>query len=103
MTRGPSQTKHPASTRRGAVAQQRAQPLHVGVMCAERGRQRHVRCVRDPHDVWVSDASASRAFQGLAGGVDERAEGRGLAHREVGEDLAVDLDLRGLQPRNDRE
>src|SRR6476659_4578441 len=39
----------------------------------------------------------SGSVEGLASGRDERAEGGGLADREVGEDLAVDIHLRGLQ------
>src|SRR5205085_9915064 len=41
--------------------------------------------------------SCSGSFERLARGADERAEGGRVAHREVGEDLAVDLDLGGLQ------
>ena len=99
ITRGPSHTNTPVLVARAAVAQQRAQPFDVGVVVPERRAHARRRCVRDPHTVWVRDASTSRSVQGLAGGGDEGAEGLGLAHREIGEDLAVDVDLGGLQTR----
>ena len=71
----------PVLLARRAVAQQRAQP---------RGPRRASRPAR-------GGVGQLRRRREPRGGGDERTERRRLAHREVGEDLAVDVDLGGLQ------
>src|SRR6476646_9698966 len=53
---------------------------------ALRGRSGHARCAR------------SGRVQCLAGRADQGAERLGLPDGEIGEDLAIDVDLGGLQP-----
>ena len=67
---------------RRRVAQQRAEPLDLAVLRAE--------C-----DRLVAGHAASSASRAV---LTRAPNAVGVAHREVGEDLAVDLDLGGLQP-----
>src|SRR5690349_8976985 len=50
---------------------------------------------------WTSRGRTSGSVEGLSGRGDERAERGVVTNREVGEDLAVDVDLGGLQPRDE--
>src|SRR6186997_268991 len=74
MTRGPSQTNTPSSSR------------------VRRSRSSAFRRL-----ISALVATCSDGVEGTACGLDQRGEGRRLAHREVGEHLAIDVDLRGLQ------
>src|SRR5258708_3391293 len=75
MTRGPSQTKTPALSR------------------ARRSRSNSRRRL-----ISALVANFSGCVEGTACGLDQRGERRRLAHCKIGEHLAVDLDVRGLQP-----
>ena len=81
MTRGPSSTKTRSASR--------------ALRSRSNARSRLTSGCRAPS---TAGSDTSRGFERLACRRDERAERGGVAHGEVGEDLAVDLDLGGLQP-----
>src|SRR5262249_54027555 len=85
IARAPSTTNAPSVTR--ALASRNNSRSRFTALC--RGPNEAASCA-------VTGCSGS--FERLARGGDQRAEGSRVAHRKVGEDLAVDLDLRRLQP-----
>src|SRR2546429_1705934 len=100
---GPTYALSSSAPRSSAAANPRG-PSTTNACSARRARGSRMRS-RSRRTRWCRGPSAgtgsSGRLQRLASDRDQRAERSRVVHREVGEDLAVDVDAGGLQPRDE--